>query len=185
RTAHERLMRRTIKAIREIDPDREIVVDGIGGGNFALPELTDAAVVHSGRGYVPMPLTHYRADWWDGHVGLPEPVYPGLTWNGVRWNAEALRWFYQPWRWVEAEGVSVHIGEFGCHSETPNDVALRWFADLLSLYREFRWGFALWSFAGSFGIVEHGRPGTEYEQIDGFRIDRRLFELLLEARVSG
>ncbi|MFN3685129.1 MAG: glycoside hydrolase family 5 protein [Fimbriimonadaceae bacterium] len=185
RAAHEALVRRTVAAIREIDATREVVIDGIGGGHFAMPELADLGVVHSGRGYMPMALTHYRAHWWDGHKGLPEPRYPGMAWNGVRWNAEALRWFYEPWRWVERDGVRVHIGEFGCYSETHNDVALRWFDDLLSLYREYRWGFALWTFEGAFGIVEHGRPGAVYEEIDGYRIDRRLFELLLAARVSG
>ncbi|HCD99732.1 MAG TPA: glycoside hydrolase [Armatimonadetes bacterium] len=185
RAAHEALVRRTVAAIREVDPDREVAIDGIGGGHYAMPELADLGVVHSGRGYMPMALSHYRAHWWDGHKGLPEPKYPGLVWNGVRWNAEALRWFYQPWRWVEREGVRVHIGEFGCYNQTPNDAALRWFEDLLGLYREFRWGFALWTFTGEFGIAEHGRPGAAYEEIDGYRVDRRLFELLLGARVSG
>jgi succinyl-CoA synthetase alpha subunit len=31
---------------------------------------------------------------------------------------------------------------------------------------------------GPFGIVEHGRPGTSYEDYKGFRVDRRLLELL-------
>ncbi|MCX7800159.1 MAG: cellulase family glycosylhydrolase [Fimbriimonadales bacterium] len=184
RSVHEAVMRRTVAEIRSVDPLREIVLDGVGGGHYAIPELSDLEVVHSCRGYMPMALSHYRAEWWDGHLGLPEPRYPGLVWGGVRWNAEALRWFYQPWRWVEAEGTVVHVGEFGCHRETPNDVALRWFEDLLGLFREFGWGFALWQFEGPFGIVEHRRPGATYETIEGFRVDRHFLELLLEAMPS-
>jgi endoglucanase len=44
--------------------------------------------------------------------------------------------------------------------KTPNDIALRWFADLFGLYKELGWGYALWNFAGDVGIVEHGRPGA-------------------------
>ena len=184
RAIHEALMRRTVAAIRLIDPERMIVLDGVGGGHLALPELADLGVVHSGRGYQPMPVSHFEAGWWSGHVGLPTPVYPGTVWEGRVWDRQALREFYEPWREVQRQGVRVHVGEFGCHNRTPNDVALRWFGDLFAVYREFGWGYALWNFEGQFGIVEHGRPGAVYEEIDGYRVDRALLDLLLEGRTG-
>ncbi len=72
------LIRRTVAAVRAIDPAREIVINGLGGGHLAMPELADLSVVHSGRGYQPMPVSHYRAAWWSGHAEAPEPVYPGI-----------------------------------------------------------------------------------------------------------
>jgi hypothetical protein len=182
RDNHATLMRRTIGAIRAIDPGREIVIDGLGGGNLAMPELADLGVVHSGRGYQPMPISHHRASWWAGHTTAPAPVYPGQEWDGRVWDCDALRDFYRPWRDVEAAGARVHIGECGCYSKTPNDVALRWFADLFGLFGEFGWGYALWNFAGDFGIVEHGRPGARYEELHGYRVDRALLDLLRENR---
>ena len=182
REIHERIMRRTVAAIRAIDPDREIVLDGLGGGHYAIPELADLGVVHSGRGYQPMPVSHYEANWWSGHVGLPEPVYPGTPWNGRKWDRDTLREFYEPWRAVERLGNTIHIGEFGCYNRTPNDVALRWLGDLFSLYREHGWGYALWNFEGPFGIVNHGRPGARYENLMGYLVDRELFELFLNGR---
>lgn len=182
REVHERLMRRTVAAIRAIDPEREIVLDGLGGGSLAMPELADLGVVHSGRGYQPMPVSHYEASWWSGSPGLPEPVYPGTVWQDRVWDRHALREFYQPWQDVESKGTRVHIGEFGCHNRTPNHVALRWFEDLFAVFREFGWGYALWNFEGSFGIVEHGRPGTVYETIDGYKVDRALLELMVGGR---
>ena len=184
RENHAAVIRRAVQAIRAIDPAREIVIDGLGGGHLAMPELADLGVVHSGRGYQPMPVSHHKASWWDGHAAAPAPEYPGQVWEGRTWDRDSLREFYQPWRDVEAGGARVHIGECGCYNKTPNAVALRWFTDLFGLYKEFGWGYALWNFAGDFGIVEHGRPGAVYEELHGYKVDRRLLDILLESRVS-
>jgi endoglucanase len=183
RRNHAALVRRTVAAMRAVTPDREIVIDGLGGGHLALPELADAGVIHSGRGYQPMPISHHGAWWWPDYATAPAPQYPGVNWEGRVWDRAVLREFYQPWRDVEARGVRVHIGEFGCYNQTPNDIALRWLTDLLGLYREFGWGYSLWEFAGPFGIVQHGRPGAVYEDHHGFQVDRALLDLLLDNRV--
>lgn len=185
RENHAALIRRTVAAIRAIDPAREIVIDGLGGGNLAMPELADLGVVQSGRGYQPMPVSHHQATWWDGHKTAPEPVYPGQVWEDRTWDRDTLREFYQPWRDVEASGARVHIGECGCYNKTPNDIALRWLNDLFGLFGEFKWGYALWNFAGDFGIVEHGRPGARYETVHGFKVDRALLDLLLQNRATA
>ncbi len=182
RDNHAALIRRVAAAVRAIDPARPIAIDGLDGGNLAMPELADLGVLHSGRGYQPMAVSHYQADWWDGHAGLVEPTYPELDWNGRVWNRAALREFYQPWREVAALGVPVHIGECGCFNRTPNAVALRWFADLFGCFKEFGWGFALWEFEGPFGIVGHGRSGARYELFHGFQVDRELLDLMVMNR---
>ncbi len=184
REIHERLMRSTAAAIRAIDADRPIVVDGLGGGNLAMPELADLGAIHSGRGYQPMAVSHYEAQWWSDHRGLPFPQYPGTIWEGRVWDREGLVEFYEPWRKVERLGARVHIGEFGCYNHTPNDVALRWLSDLMSVFRELRWGYALWNFEGPFGIIGHGRPGARIENVDGFEVDRDLLEVFLANRVT-
>jgi hypothetical protein len=61
---------------------------------------------------------------------------------------------------------------------------MRWYMDLLSIYKELGWGYAMWNFQGPFGIIEHGRPGARLESIAGYHVDRALLELLLESRVS-
>ncbi|MDX2138802.1 MAG: hypothetical protein SF123_11965 [Chloroflexota bacterium] len=61
--------------------------------------------------------------------------------------------------------------------------ALRWFSDLLSLYQQYRWGYALWNFEGAFGIVDHARSGARFEDLHGYRVDRDLLELLEAHRV--
>lgn len=186
REVHEALMRRTVEAVRAIDPDRTIVIDGVGGGHQAMPELTDLGVIHSGRGYQPMALTHYRAWWWPDHEKVKErPNYPGLVWEGAAWDRETLRVFYRPWLEVAARGVTVHIGEFGCYNQVENPTALRWFEDVISLYREWGWGYALWNFKGPFGVVEHGRPGTRYVEMGGYMVDVDLLSILREGMLRS
>ena len=185
RDRHEEVIRRTVKAIRAIDPNREIVIDGLDGGNLAMPELADLDVIQSGRGYQPMSVTHYQASWWSGHKGLKMPVYPNTDWDEKKWTRETIRDFYQPWINLEKMGVKVHIGEFGCYNRVPNDLALRWFDDLLSVFLELGWGYSLWEFKGDFGIVNHGRNGVNYSDFKGYSVDKDLLDLYLRYRVKS
>jgi hypothetical protein len=112
------------------------------------------------------------------------PVWPNLDYKGSTWDQEALRRFYRPWREVQAGGVRVHIGELGCFNRTPNPVALRWLDDLLSLFAEFGWGYALWQFRGPFGVLDHGRPGARYQEWYGYQLDREMMDIFLRHRVG-
>lgn len=183
RAIYETLMRRTTAAIRAIDPDRPITVDGVSYGSVAIPEMADLGVVHSTRGYHPFTISHHRADWIHFKDEWPDPVYPNHVNQDGTWDKEAIRRHYQPWRDVQAQGVEVHVGEFGCYQHTPNDSAIAWLSDVLSLFKEFGWGYSLWKFEGDFGIVEHGRPGATFEDYKGYRVDRKLLDLLMENRV--
>jgi endoglucanase len=185
REAHEAVIRRTVAAIRAIDPLRPLVIDGLDGGNLAMPELADLSrgpgpVTQSVRGYQPMTVSHYRAGWWPPSGDFGPPQYP-CDYDGRHWDPAGLREFYAPWRALEAAGVPVHVGEFGCYEHTPDEVARAWFADLFAAFRDFGWGFALWEFAGPFGIVGHHRPGAVFEQRDGFLVDRNLLDLMQSA----
>jgi len=183
RENHAALMKRTIAAIRRIDPDRPITIDGLGGGYLAMPELAGTDLTHSRRGYVPMPISHHQASWWSGHRDAPTPRYPGLLWQGRIWNRNSLRKSFKAWREVEKMGTKIHIGEFGCFNRTPNEVAIRWLSDLLSVFRELGWGYAMWNFQGPFGIIEHGRQGARLEKVYHYDVDRDLLELMIQNRV--
>ncbi len=177
RRDHEAVIRRTIDAIRAVDDNRRLVIDGFDGGASALPELSDVGAVHSGRGYEPFIVSHYKAEW--VKMGeFPEPVWPVHTEDGRVLDIDHLHRFYQPWKDVEAKGVQVHIGEFGCYNKLPNAVALSWLRDLIQVYRENKWGYSLWNFDGPFGIIDHGRPGTAWESYKGFNVDREMLEIL-------
>jgi hypothetical protein len=50
----------------------------------------------------------------------------------------------------------------------------------MSVYKELGWGYAMWNFKGPFGIVEHGRPGVKYTDMDGFKVDKELLDTMKE-----
>ena len=158
----------------------QIILDGLCGGNEAMPELADLGAIHSTRGYQPMSVTHYQADWCPAAQTGKAPVYPGTEWEGKIWNRDTLLEHYAPWKALSDKGVSVHVGEFGCYDKTDHATAMNWFNDLFSVYRELGWGFSLWNFIGEFGIIGHNRPGTIWENIKGFKVDRELYDLIKE-----
>ena len=142
----------------------------------------DTGTTHSGRGYEPFVISHHGASWC-GIDKWPVPVYPGEMF-GKTWGRAALVEFYKPWAEVEAKGVKIHIGEFGYYNRTPNDVALRWLDDLMSVLADYGWGLSLWNFMGSFGIVEHGRPGAVFMEYKRFHVDMNLLNILKKNRIK-
>jgi endoglucanase len=83
-----------------------------------------------------------------------------------------------PWFLLEARGGRVMVGEFGAYRETPHDVVLRWMEDMLANWKDAGWGWALWEFRGSFGVLDSGRKDVEYEDFQGHKLDRKMLELL-------
>jgi len=50
--------------------------------------------------------------------------------------------------------------------------------DCLKNWQEAGWGWALWNFRGSFGILDSGRKDVKYEAWEGHQLDRKMLELL-------
>ena len=184
---YDRVARRLIDTIREVSPERTIIVDGIDVGGRPLMSLTDTDnIIQSGRGYQPMLISHYDANWvyGDGPMYYPKEQ---LSWplkeNGKTydkaWLKETLDRNWTPWTKC---GGKVHIGEFGCHNRTPHDVALAWLDDVLQVFSENKWGWALWNLSGSFGVLDSGREDVVYEDFKGHKLDRRMLEVLLKYR---
>jgi endoglucanase len=47
REIHKEIMTKTAEAVWAIDPGRPIIVDGLAGGNLAMPELSDLSRIQS------------------------------------------------------------------------------------------------------------------------------------------
>jgi len=86
--------------------------------------------------------------------------------------------YYKPWIELKNKGVGVHCGECGCWNKTPHDVFLAWFGDVLNILATNEIGFALWEFIGDFGILNSGRADVEYEDWYGYKLDKKLLELI-------
>jgi len=175
--AYAKVARRVVAAIRNVDPQRLIISDGLQWGREPLFELVDLGIAQSTRGYDPMQVSHYQASW----VNSQNWAKP--TWPLKQGNTTIDRdWLYenkiQPWKKLAEKGVGVHVGEWGSYNKTPHDVALRWMRDFLQLWKEAGWGWALWNFRGSFGILDSRRTDIEYENFRGHQLDRKMLELL-------
>jgi endoglucanase len=177
RQDHARVIRATVQAIREIDHDRLIVIDGLRWGREPADDLADLGLVHSTRAYEPMNISHYRASWVES-AGWPEPVWPGPLANGELWDRARLERSYRPWIELAQRGIAVHCGEGGAYNRTPHVVLLAWLRDVLDILTSFGIGYALWSLRGHFGILNSGRQDVEYEDWYGNKLDRKLLELL-------
>jgi len=206
RDDHERVARLVVEAIRAVDADRLIILDGMHWGTKPLTELADLAdrnVHQSCRGYYPCEISHYKAAWNNPDV-YPVPNWP-LHWP--EHDAKLREWyktnksinlapngsdrsgverFYQPW--VELmrggpstalrAGVGVHCGETGSYNHTPHDVAIAWLGDVLDVLTELNIGYALWNLRGPFGVLDSQRDDVQYEDFRGHALDREMLELL-------
>ncbi len=184
RENHRALMKRAGEAILAVDPQRPLVIDGLGCGHIAMPEMSDLPFIHSARGYQPMALTHFKASWCAATGEVKEASYPGIEWEGKKWDKSTLRTHYAPWLDVASKGVAIHVGEFGCFNTVDNLDALRWFKDILGLFYEWKWGYCMWNFVGPFGIIDHGRPNTRYKEYNGYSVDKDLLDLYLGHRIT-
>jgi endoglucanase len=168
-----------IDAIRNEDPDRLIISDGIRWGRDICTELKNYNIAWFTRGYTPFQFTHYRAGWVSGSDKWPNPVWPQTSnpknirnrqWH---WNTDV-----KPWLAIKEQNIGVMIGEWGCYNQTPHDACLRWMEDCLQNWQKAGFGWALWNLGGAFGVLDSGRDDVEYEDFRGRKLDRKMLDLL-------
>lgn len=165
-------------AIRKANPGHLIIADGNEVGNKPVPELVDLDMGQSCRGYFPHYISHYQASWvWKDPAMAPDPVWPG-TIDGKEFSRSTLEEYYQPWINLVSQGVGVHCGECGCWRNTPHDVFLAWFGDVIDILSKAGIGYALWNFRGDFGILDSGRKDVAYADWYGHKLDSKLLDLL-------
>jgi len=167
-----------MKVIHKHNPNRMIVADGNNVGSNVIPEIFDLDVGQSCRGYYPHYISHYRASWvFKNPDDAPDVVWPGVI-DGKEFSRKNIEDFYAPWIDAVKQGVGVHCGECGCYNQTPHNVFLAWFEDVLSVLTENGIGWGLWEFKGTFGLLNSGRKDVEYKDWYGYKLDNKLLKLL-------
>jgi endoglucanase len=171
---------RTVEAIQKVDPKRLIIVDGNNVGSNPAPEfLRYSNVIQATRGYHPSRISHYRANWMRGSDQWPVPTWPPANSAGGDPN-QTLIDYLKPWLQIAAQEETVFVGEWGCFNKTPHPAALAWMRAWLEQWQKARFGWALWNFRGSFGILDSGRSDVQYEDWRGHKLDRQMLKLLQE-----
>lgn len=165
-------------AIRGQNPKHLVIADGNDMGNSVIREITDLNIAQSCRGYFPHAISHYQAPWANKYPEqCPVPVWPGKI-GDREYSRADLEKYYQPWIDLTKKGVGVHCGECGCWKNTPHEVFIAWFGDVIDILAGAGIGFALWNFRGDFGIMDSGRKDLQYEEWHGHMLDRKLLDLL-------
>ncbi|HOM16163.1 MAG TPA: cellulase family glycosylhydrolase [Thermoguttaceae bacterium] len=176
---YAKVARRAVDAIRKEDPQRLIIADGRQWGREPVWELVPLEIAQSTRGYEPMQISHYQASWVNAQ-GWPLPTWPLKRGNQTIDRQWLRQDRIEPWKKLADAGVGVHVGEWGAYNKTPHEVVLRWMRDCLTLWKEAGWGWALWNFRGSFGVLDSDRTDVAYEDFHGHKLDRKMLDLLRE-----
>ena len=177
---YRKVAKKAMETIRHYNPAHRVVADGNNVGSDVIPEIFDLDIAQSCRGYFPHYISHYRAPWvFENPDDAPKPVWPGEI-DGKHFDRKSLETFYAPWIDAVKKGVGVHCGECGCWQETPHNVFLSWFGDVLDVLTEHGIGYALWEFNGTFGLLNSGRKDVEYEDWHGHKLDRKMLNLLMK-----
>lgn len=96
-------------------------------------------------------------------------------WHDIEWLRTQV---YGDWKAFVDSGGAVMIGEFGGSLKAPHDVVLRWMDDLLTVFNELGFPWALWGLRGENGILDTERPDAEYIDFHGHKLDVRMYEIL-------
>ena len=177
---YRRVAQRLVDVIRKEDDKRLVIADGSNWGTSPPGELVGLNVAAATRGYEPMRLTHYHAEWIGGADKWPAPTYATSGAAGAAERNTAMQQEVVPWQALQQKGVGVMVGEFGAYNRTPHAVTLAWMRDRLQMWRDAGWGWALWNFRGPFGIIDSGRADVAYERWQGTQLDRAMLTLLQE-----
>jgi endoglucanase len=172
------LVAKLIKSIRSTEPNRTIVVgSNKWQGTETFPALRvpdgDSNLILSFHYYRPFGFTHYKTSWselknYSGPVHYPGEV---VTKDEEKANAPGyfknLQWAIGYWdrqriadeievaaRVAKKYKLPLYCGEFGVYPTSSKEDAMKWYSDLISIFKEKGIAFAHWEYKGEFIIVD-------------------------------
>ncbi len=77
-----RVVKTILEGIRNEDPDRLVICDGIDWGGKPCFSFKELQVAQATRGYAPMEISHFGANWVNS-ANFPEPQWPFYSFNGL------------------------------------------------------------------------------------------------------
>jgi endoglucanase len=183
------LVANAVSAIRETEPLRTIVIGSNRWQSYQtfdvlkIPE-NDPNILLSFHFYEPFLLTHIAASWTNlrGFRGpvhypgvilteeefalLPDDVKPQLkSWVGREFNKQVIaEMFQKPWQEAQELGLPLYCGEYGIVADAPAADRLRWYADMMELFREMGIGSGNWNYkSNNFGLFNN--DGTANQEL--------------------
>ena len=179
-----RLVEKAVAVVREDEPYRKILI----GSNrwqstetfdvLRLPE-NDPHIIVSFHFYEPFLITHYRTSWtniggYEGPIQYPgrtvvqeeleklsDPLRTAVQNANGDFSAEKLEErILKPITFAKKRGLQVYCGEWGCYPAVPEEIRMRWYADMRQLFEKNEVAWTTWDYKGGFGIRdrETGEP---------------------------
>lgn len=162
------LVARLVDSLRRWEPARVLV---IGSNRWqsvtTFDELkipaNDTNIILSYHFYEPFFLTHYQAGWTELKDFKGEVNYPGqIVLNSNKpehlrvYNRDTLENMMQkPFRVAERLKLPLYCGEFGVIDNSPMNMKLAWYRDMVAIFEKHGVAYANWNYkSGSFGIVD-------------------------------
>ena len=173
------LIANAVKAIRETEPERIIVIGSNMWQNVRTFDVlkvpaNDSNLMLSFHFYEPFLLTHYNAGW-TYQKGYTGPVhYPGVILSkkefdnlppemqqiSKKWVDKKFdkTWILNEWQKpiqkAKELGLPLYCGEFGIITGPPAKDRLNWYRDMIFLFEETGIGYANWNYkSGNFGLI--------------------------------
>jgi endoglucanase len=175
-----KLMNRTVAAIRKLEPGRVIII----GANMwqIAPNLKylklpkgDKNIILSFHTYTPLAFTHYKAEWtpvkyYKGPVHYPgqiitagdykkfidttnEPLVNQTSDARDTFNiARLIKVFKEGLEFAKSKKLQLYCGEFGCMPTVDRKDRLAFYADMISAFEKNKVAWCNWEYKGDFGI---------------------------------
>lgn len=172
--------RQLIQAVRNTNKKRIIILGANMWNsvnhikNLYVPQ-NDPNIILSIHFYEPLLLTHYQASWnifaklkLSGDLNYPGQLIPDDLYNKLsskekklvspynhNYNKEYIRKrFLLAVNFARSKHLRLHLGEFGCLSNSGEKARLSWLSDVVSICREYNIAYSLWEYNNVFGFAE-------------------------------
>ncbi len=186
-----KLLNKVIADIRTREQDRIIVVGSNRWQNpenfpdLRIPE-NDPNLILSFHFYSPYSLTHHQASWsgiaeYKGSVNYPGQVIDTLQYqnlskstvsvmrdfaNGYFDKSVLLKEIQPAIQFAKEKNLPLYCGEYGIYPTIPQDVALRWYKNVCSIFTENNILYSHWCYFGDFPVIHKDRtPNQKLVQI--------------------
>jgi endoglucanase len=176
------VQKKVIAAIRKGAPKHSILATGAQWSNLdtllKLEPLEDHNIIYNFHFYEPHIFTHQGATWSSDWVkplrAIPYPSspeivkdlvekYPGeeikrniRRYGEQRWNREKIEGrMREASDWAKKHGVKIICDEWGAYKRyCPPEYRTAWLRDVRTSCEKFGIGWCMWTFDGSFGVVD-------------------------------
>ena len=173
-----KVLNKVISAIRIKEPERKIVV---GSNTYQIPDTfpdlkfpkNDRNLILSFHFYTPLALTHHTA-WWSpiaeykGPVNYPGMIvdtlnYAGLSETTVQFMRDYANGYFTKdtlekimlpaIKVAEENNLPLYCGEYGVYPKIPEEISLRWYKDVCSIFNKHNIAYCHWCYKGDFPVV--------------------------------